>query len=125
MSKKTVPDDDTYPIPEKVKTLVDNHLNGKKNVNIILAQQSDIKLCGFFGESWLVVTEEQVFIVEPDQDEIVLALWLRELQEVRVRHLYGNGIIEIRANEQIIDLLQFSRSYADKMEDTARELAVD
>ena len=123
MSSKGQQDDDTHSIPIKVKSIINNYYNNGVNVNIILAQASDIKLNGFFGVSWLIATEEHVLIVEPDSNKIVLAISLRDLEEIQVRHLYGNGVVEVKTKNRTVDLLRFSRSYADKMESTARELS--
>jgi len=106
-------------IPSWVEMVLAQHL-GTDRLTIQLAGATDIKLDGFFGETWLIVTEEKVYVVDAEQVE--LELWLKDIREVRVRHLYGNGVVEVTTTNRVLDMLRFSRSYADKIEQLVRDL---
>lgn len=113
---------DTGPISLEVQQLINQYLDAE-GYEVILSNVSDIKLSGIYGESWLVVIDQQILVVEPDEEnQIVLALPLSDISEIRLRHLYGNGVIEVVVNNQTIDLLRFSRSCADKMENIVKKI---
>ncbi len=104
---------------------VREQLTGSTNIPVEpeLSVPSDMTLDGRYGQSWLIVWDEQVHVIEPAKETPVIHRFrLAELRSVIVRHLYGNGVIEVAVEQGVVDLLRFSRSHADIMSRVGKAL---
>lgn len=100
-------------LPDDVIRILNRERSDVSLDSITMVQESDLTLDGFFGSCWLLVNGRRLFVVEPERGAVVRDLLLDDLAAIRIRHLYGNGVVEVSVQDHVMDILRFSRSHSD------------
>lgn len=113
--KKALPEDELKEeIPESIQTKLTSLLEDGESVHI--AASSDMRYDGSYKNSWLFVTDKRLMILDPS---LAMQVDLEEIESVKVKNFVGNGVLEVEASGDTIDVLKFSRSLADKFVELA------
>ncbi|MGI6610447.1 MAG: ABC transporter transmembrane domain-containing protein [Limnochordia bacterium] len=98
------------------------------NETIVHAVNSDMCLDGTYdSESWLVVTQERLIVLDKSHPNGLLMLPLEDLSSARVRQLYGNAVLELRLIADVPSdlLLQLTPSPIEEPESPGSDLAFE
>lgn len=113
--KKALPEDELKEeIPESIQTKLSSLLEDGESVHI--AASSDMRYDGSYKNSWLFVTDKRLMILDPS---LAMQVDLEEIGSVKVKNFVGDGVLEVEASGDTIDVLRFSRSLADKFVELA------
>ena len=113
--KKALPEDELKEeIPESIQTKLTSLLEDGESVHI--AASSDMRYDGSYKNSWLFVTDKRLMILDPS---LAMQVDLEEIGSVKVKNFVGDGVLEVEASGDTIDVLKFSRSLADKFVELA------
>jgi len=108
--KEALPEGElTEEIPESIQTRLATLLEDGESIYI--AASSDMRYDGSYQNSWLFVTGKRLMILDPS---LAMQIDLKEIGSVRVRTFIGNGVLEVGASGETIDVLKFSSSLTEK-----------
>ncbi len=110
-------------LPEDVVTVLKRTLSDFSPDKVNIVQDSDMTLDGFFGSCWLVVDDKRLLVVEPERGAVVRDLLLQDIKAIRIRHLYGNGLVEVSVQDHVMDVLRFSRAHSDHVSDVVKDVS--
>lgn len=92
---------------------------------LCLTISADISKEGLFGERWLLVNKERLFVLSTNGEKASLDynLPLSNIKEIKAEPLVGNGVLEIRTKEeQAIELLHYSNALERKFTRVATKI---
>ena len=92
---------------------------------LYLTISADISKEGLFGERWLLVNKERLFVLSTNEEKASLDydLPLSKIKEIRAEPLVGNGVLEVRTKEeQTIELLHYSNALERKFTRVATKI---
>ncbi|MEA3407510.1 MAG: ABC transporter ATP-binding protein [Chloroflexota bacterium] len=92
-------DDESSILPSQLPTAVVNVLrkHGSSPHRVMLAIPSDLGPDGEFGEQWLVIDDENLWVVNPANEETPLryTFALDEIVDAKVERCVGNALLEV------------------------------
>jgi len=106
-------------LPEEIKKFVDEKYHGKE---IVLSIATDVLAKGMYGEEWLFLTKEEVFVVK-DSDakiQIVIEVPIKTITDARAINMVGGGALEVESEGKPHRLLLYSNAKAHDFTDAAR-----
>ena len=99
------------PLPPQIESKATELLCGATPLMCVVA---DLKLDGTYGESALIICSDRMIAVGsllPDGGTMIL---FEDIEEAKVKRLYGNAIFRIKSKEgKTVDLLRFTYSATD------------
>jgi ATP-binding cassette subfamily B protein len=90
-----------------------------------IAFATDISAEGTFGEEWLVVDEEKVYVFSPNGGErahLRHAVPLARIKQAKTEMGVGNGSLEVRTDTETIPLVRFSQATVAEANTIARSI---
>jgi ATP-binding cassette subfamily B protein len=102
-------------VPQTVKRILEQE-KGLPAGKIDLAVISDIDEKGQFGEQWLIVGLGGLYVLDAGDDaaRILYSFRLDEIDAVRSYPVVGGQILEIRAGDNIREVMHYSNAVADR-----------
>ena len=135
---------------ERLKKIPDEVINKARKVfdnneEPIIAAQSDLNLEGYYQNSWLIVTDNNIYIFQfsqtkPDQKEENIeqenqekdhekekkieykVISLDTIESARIKRYVGNAFLQVEIDSQNKNLLRFSLSYVQRFEWIANKI---
>lgn len=90
---------------------------------VLLCTQTDIDFLGQYQTQWLVVTAQKLLVIaESEPPQVLAALPVKDISEVRVHGTIGSGLLQARVGGVYVDLLRFSNRLADRFQKVGRKL---
>lgn len=86
---------------------------------------TDITARGAFGEEWLVVDNKRVYLFSGNGNEradVTYNLPLNTIREAKAEVKVGNGHLEVRTDDETIELLRFSQASIGEANTVARQI---
>ena len=92
-----------------------NALGGKLD-QVQLTAQSDLAPDGQFGEQWLLIDPQDLWVIDRHNGSAALRykVPLDEVQDAKVERCVGNGLIQVTVDEQPQVLLHYSNELTDR-----------
>lgn len=91
--------------------------------DVLLCTQTDIDFLGQYQTQWLVVTAQKLLVIaEGEPPQVLAALPVKDISEVRVHGTIGSGLLQARIGGVYVDLLRFSNRIADRFQKAGRKL---
>ncbi len=119
------------PVPCEVKELLENQqLNG---VPVLLSTTSDLSLSGDLRAHWIVVTRDNLAVVEGSKPRLIHHFPLGRVEQFRTHGAIGSGFLQAYVDDAWVDVARYSNTLAtrfhklaDKLEDlrTGSEVVV-
>lgn len=83
---------------------------------------SDLALDGTYGQSWLLVTGSHISVVDlkSSQSRPVYAVPLRDIESLKIRHFYGNALIELSTKSKTFDIIRFTNTRSEDFQRAVR-----
>ena len=96
-----------------VKELVDKGGNHK---DVLLAAQSDLAPDGRFGEQWVLLDSQDLWVINRHNGtaELRSRFSLDQIEDARVERCVGNGLMQVTVNQQPHVLLHYSTELTDR-----------
>jgi len=110
LNRKSLDKEEIFPIAlyEKFKDFIGNE-------EILLTTASNLNLKGQYEETWIVVTEQKVHILENEANDVKIRTFLlKEIQDIHLDHFYGVGSIQIITKERSYEIARFTRKHNKK-----------
>lgn len=75
---------------------------------------SDLFLDGTYGQSWLLMTDTHLYVVDVigGKKGDVNSVPLQDIESLKLRHFYGNALIEVSTRCKTFDLIRFTNTRA-------------
>lgn len=75
---------------------------------------SDLSLDGTYGQSWLLMTDTHFYVVDVigGKKGDVNSVPLQDIESLKLRHFYGNALIEVSTRCKTFDLIRFTNTRA-------------
>jgi len=92
-----------------------NHLGGKLD-QVQLAAQSDLAPDGQFGEQWLLIDPQDLWVIDRHNGSAALRyrVPLDQIRDAKVERCVGNGLIQVTVDDQPQVLLHYSNELTDR-----------
>lgn len=91
--------------------------------DVLLCTQTDIDFLGQYQTQWLIVTAHKLLVIaEGEPPQVLAALPVKDISEVRVHGTIGSGLLQARIGGVYVDLLRFSNRIADRFQKAGRKL---
>jgi ATP-binding cassette subfamily B protein len=89
---------------------------GGSREDLTLAVKSDLTPDGKFGEQWLLIDPQQLWVISRDNGQAHLRqrVPLEKIQDSRVERCVGNGLLEVTVDERPQVLLHYSNELIDR-----------
>ncbi|MBN1580591.1 MAG: ABC transporter ATP-binding protein [Anaerolineae bacterium] len=89
---------------------------GGRSLNLQVAAQSDLAPDGQFGEQWLLIDSQDLWIIERHNGSANLRhkLSLNDVQDANVERCVGNGLMQVTVGDQPQVLLHYSNELTDR-----------
>jgi ATP-binding cassette subfamily B protein len=90
-----------------------------------VAFATDIAADGSWGEEWLVVDDRSVYVFAPNggnKADLRLSVPIKRIKEATTEILVGNGQIEVRTDEDTIQLVRFSQAVMGEAHAVTRQI---
>lgn len=73
---------------------------------------SDLALDGTYGQSWLLMTDTHLYVVDVKggAKSDINALLLEDIEGLKLRHFYGNALIEVTTRCKTSDIIRFTNT---------------
>jgi ATP-binding cassette subfamily B protein len=109
-------------LPKEVDAWLGEHFAGEE---VQVVQYADLHTPGHFGDAWVIATKALVVAIRWDADGLKLQARVpfEELERLELREFVGNGRLEAFSDGQSTALARFTRSLAQDVEATGREIA--
>jgi ATP-binding cassette subfamily B protein len=107
-------------LPASLKASLEQVIDlGKLTVSL----PSDIALDGKYGQSWLLVTDTHLYVVDDASSASapVYTIPLEDIEGLKLRHFYGNALIEVTTKSRTFDVIRFTNT---RSEDFLRAVKV-
>ena len=81
--------------------------------NIHVAVASDMNLNGDFEDCWLLATDNRILAFSGNhvhKPKLLQELSLNEIEDISLKNLVGNGILEVKTHDKSIEILRFSKT---------------
>ena len=88
----------------------------------VLCLESDMALDGTYASQALIVTGERVITIDPERDEPICEVALREVALVKVKWTMGNGFLLLTTWNKNVEAVRFSSSCSKAVEEFKEEL---
>lgn len=91
---------------------------------VLLNQYVDLHAPGHFGQSWIILTDRRVLAMRREGNEPRCShnIPLEDITSLEMREFVGNGILEIITADNRYTFARFTRSFAFRIEEAAREI---
>lgn len=108
------------PVPCEVKTLLENQqLNG---VPVLLSTTSDLSLDGELRDHWIVVSKDNLAVVEGAEPRLVNHWPLERVEKFRTQGALGSGFLQAYVDDAWIDVARYSNTLATRFHTLATKL---
>jgi len=80
---------------------------------ICIAVSSDMNIDGDFEDCWFLATDKRLLTFSGNHSKhpkLLHELSISEIEDIKIKNLVGNGIIEIKTPSKTIELLRFSKT---------------
>lgn len=115
-------------LPPQIAEAIKAAENGPANKQLAFA--TDITGSGEFGEEWLVVTDNSLYVFAPNGKSVAEtrhAVPLESIKEAKTDSLVGNGVLELAVQNghgrEVISVLRYSNAVTGKANAAARQLS--
>jgi ATP-binding cassette subfamily B protein len=85
----------------------------KQGENIHVAVSSDMNLNGDFEDCWFLATDKRILAFSGNHAKpakLIHEISLEDIEDVELKNLVGNGILEIKTHNEAIEFLRFSKT---------------
>ena len=108
-------------VPCEVRELLENQqLNG---VPVLLSTTSDLSLAGEVRDHWIVVTHENLAVVDVSGDpKLVDHLSIKSAVQFRAQGAIGSGLLQVYVDDTWIDVARYSNTLATRFHHLADKL---
>lgn len=99
------------PLPQQVENALKAAENGGPQETPRIAFSTDIRADGTFGEEWLVVTDNSLYVFSPNGKaaaDLVHSIPLSEIKNAQAEMLVGNGLLELKKDGESLAVLRYS-----------------
>ena len=107
-------------LPPEVDTKLQNIKPPEEEAHIQVA--TDLIDDGSFGEQWLVVTNERLFVIPTEGADGVVEVSLKVITETKIEELVGAGRLEVEHGEGEPTYLYYSNSLSPKFAEVAEAI---
>jgi ATP-binding cassette subfamily B protein len=108
------------PLPPEVETKLQNIKPPEEEPHIQVA--TDLTDDGAFGEQWLVVTDERLFVIPTEGADSVVEVPLKVITETQIEEFVGAGRLEVEHGESEPTYLYYSNSLGPKFAEVAEAI---
>ncbi|HOZ45297.1 MAG TPA: DUF1854 domain-containing protein [Candidatus Hydrogenedentes bacterium] len=113
------------PLPELIERKLTARSIGADD--LVIVTSTDLDIGGEYSESWLVVTNTQVFVflIEEDEAEALLVreVPIEKIDSVRMDSRVGSGFLEVKTSDNVYEeLVRFSNKNSDKFAKVAAKI---
>ena len=108
------------PLPPEVDTKLQNIKPSEEEPHIQVA--TDLTDDGTFGEQWLVVTDERLFVIPIEGADGVVEVPLKIITEAKIEEFVGAGRLEVEHGESEPTYLYYSNSLGPKFAEVAEAI---
>ncbi|MEK7398501.1 MAG: ABC transporter ATP-binding protein [Candidatus Poribacteria bacterium] len=98
-------------LPEELER--EYHKIADDGENLYIAISSDMNMNGDFEECWLLATDKRLMTFSGNHYQRPILkneLSISDIEDVEIKNLVGNGILEIKTIDKCIDFLRFSKT---------------
>ena len=100
---------------------------GLTHRNLWLANFTDVSLRGSVADEWLVVSPQEVSVLEKSKDnsgepsaKLLRSIPWADIKSIRTQSGVGSGTLQVRVGDDWIDLVRFSNAYATRFHKISR-----
>ncbi len=101
-------------LPTSVVRTLDAH--GGRPLDVRVAVQSDLAPDGQFGEQWLLIDDQELWVLERHNGSANIRhqVPLAQIQDARVERCVGNGLMQVTVDDRPQVLLHYSNELTDR-----------
>ena len=113
-------DESIEEIPESIrKSLKSLGFEGK----IKAAVSGDITYRNTYGETWLIITDGQLLVYDPEvSSDPLLRISIQDIRKVEIRKYVGNNALVVKMDEREVEVVRFTNTFRPKFEGLKRKL---
>jgi len=107
-------------LPESIiKSLSSMGLKGK----IMVATSGDITFRNTYGETWLVITDGQLLVYDPEvSSDPAIRISINEIRKVEIRKYIGNNALIVETQNGEVEVIRFTNTLRPRFESLKKKL---
>jgi len=110
--------DSVEELPESIKETL-SRIGLNKRIRAVVS--SDITPRNTYGKTWLILTDEQILVFDPEaSNDPIAKVALGDIKDVEIRKYVGNNAFIIKTQKDEMEIVRFTNTLRPKFEDLKR-----